>query len=92
MFIFVKMNLCFYRVMYESMVTKRDKGRHRNSKDSFSLQQLQNAQQEYEEEATLFVFRLQSLRQGQSRSLLTQAVRHHSSQVNHFPLFVILIV
>ncbi|CAA6660004.1 unnamed protein product [Spirodela intermedia] len=69
------------RVLYEHMVTtQREKGRLKNSKESFSPQQLQDAQQEYDEEATLFIFRLKSLKQGQSRSLLTQAVRHHSAQ------------
>lgn len=45
------------------------------------MQQLQAAYDEYDEEATLFVFRLKSLKQGQSRSLLTQAARHHAAQV-----------
>ncbi|KAL6011719.1 hypothetical protein ACLOJK_002183 [Asimina triloba] len=45
---------------------------------------LQTAQEEYDEEATLFVFRLKSLKQGQSRSLLTQAARHHAAQLNFF--------
>lgn len=45
------------------------------------MQQLQTAREEYDDEATLFVFRLESLRQGQSRSLLTQAARHHAAQV-----------
>ncbi|PKU77748.1 Uncharacterized protein MA16_Dca005580 [Dendrobium catenatum] len=46
--------------------------------------QLQAAREDYEEEANLFVFRLKSLKQGQSRSLLTQAARHHASQLNFF--------
>lgn len=72
----------FFRVLYEHMVTtQREKYRLKNSKESFSPQQLEDAQQEYDEEATLFIFRLKSLKQGQSRSLLTQAVRHHSAQV-----------
>jgi len=32
----------------------------------------------------LFVFRLKSLKQGQSRSLLTQAARHYAAQVVSF--------
>lgn len=49
------------------------------------MQQLQDAREQYDEEATLFIFRLKSLKQGQSRSLLTQAARHHAAQVP-FPL------
>lgn len=61
---------------------QREKGRSKDGKgESFSIQQLQEAHNEYDEEATLFVFRLKSLKQGQSRSLLTQAARHHAAQV-----------
>ncbi|THU56446.1 hypothetical protein C4D60_Mb11t17330 [Musa balbisiana] len=67
------------------LAAQRGKGRLRNAKgESFSPQQLQAAQEDYEEEATLFLFRLKSLKQGQSRSLLTQAARHHASQLNFF--------
>lgn len=48
------------------------------------MQQLQTAHDEYDEEGTLFVFRMKSLKQGQSRSLLTQAARHHAAQVSLF--------
>ncbi|CAK7336100.1 unnamed protein product [Dovyalis caffra] len=69
------------RDVYEHMVRQRGKGRGRSGKgENFSTQQLQAAHDEYEEEATLFVFRLKSLKQGQSRSLLTQAARHHAAQ------------
>lgn len=64
------------------LAAQRGKGRLRNAKgESFSPQQLQAAQEDYEEEATLFLLRLKSLKKGQSRSLLTQAARHHASQV-----------
>lgn len=74
------------RDVYEYMLAaQREKGRSRNAKgESFSSQQLQAAQEEYDEEATLFVFRLKSLKQGQSRSLLTQAARHHAAQLGFF--------
>ncbi|GFY88097.1 hydroxyproline-rich glycoprotein family protein [Actinidia rufa] len=74
------------RSLFEYMITRRrEKGRLKSSKgESFSSQQLQDARNEYEEEATLFVFRLKSLKQGQSRSLLTQAARHHSAQLCFF--------
>lgn len=77
------------RDVYEYMVTRyRDRGRSKGGKgETFSLQQLQSARDEYDEEATLFVFRLKSLKQGQSRSLLTQAARHHAAQVHPIPLF-----
>ena len=72
-----------FRNVYEYMVAQqKDKGRSKGGKDeSITLQQLQTAREEYDEEATLCVFRLKSLKQGQSRSLLTQAARHHAAQV-----------
>lgn len=61
---------------------QKEKGKSKSGKgESFTLQQLQAAHAEYEEEATLCAFRLKSLKQGQSRSLLTQAARHHAAQV-----------
>ncbi|KAJ4840267.1 hypothetical protein Tsubulata_024963 [Turnera subulata] len=74
------------RVIYENMlVAQRTKGRGKSGKgESFSTQQIQAAHDEYDEEATLFVFRLKSLKQGQSRSLLTQAARHHAAQLCFF--------
>ncbi|KAE8716475.1 somatic embryoproteinsis receptor kinase 1-like [Hibiscus syriacus] len=74
------------RDVYEYMATGlKEKGRSKSRKgENFSMQQLQVARDEYDEEATLFVFRLKSLKQGQSRSLLTQAARHHAAQLNFF--------
>ncbi|KAI9125849.1 hypothetical protein K1719_003267 [Acacia pycnantha] len=74
------------RDVYEQMITRyKERGKPRAGKaDSFTLQQLQTAHDEYDEEATLFVFRLKSLKQGQSRSLLTQAARHHAAQLHFF--------
>lgn len=68
------------------LATQREKGRtrHHAKGEGFSVQQLQAAREDYEEEANLFVFRLKSLKQGQSRSLLTQATRHHAAQVFWF--------
>lgn len=65
------------------MAQQREKGKSKSGKgESFTLQQqLQAANDEYEEEARLCVFRLKSLKQGQYRSLLTQAARHHAAQV-----------
>ncbi|XP_057982612.1 uncharacterized protein At2g33490 [Malania oleifera] len=74
------------RIVYEHMTAQqRDKGKLKSGKgESVTLQQLQAAHEEYDDEATLFVFRLKSLKQGQSRSLLTQAARHHAAQLNFF--------
>ncbi|CAI0627444.1 unnamed protein product, partial [Linum tenue] len=78
------------REMYEYMrMRRREKGRARSGKggervESFSVDQVQAARDRYDEEATLFVFRLKSLKQGQSRSLLTQAARHHAAQMTFF--------
>ncbi|XP_021628147.1 uncharacterized protein At2g33490 isoform X4 [Manihot esculenta] len=74
------------RNVYEYMVAQqKEKGKSKSGKgESFTLQQLQTAHAEYDEEATLCVFRLKSLKQGQARSLLTQAARHHAAQLNFF--------
>ncbi|EOY02886.1 Hydroxyproline-rich glycoprotein family protein [Theobroma cacao] len=74
------------RNVYEYMVTQqKEKGRLKGGKgETLTLQQLQTARDEYDEVATLCVFRLKSLKQGQSRSLLTQAARHHAAQLNFF--------
>lgn len=67
-----------YREVYEYMA-KRGKG---GKGENFTSQQLQAAREDYEEMARLCIFRVQSLKQGQCRSLLTQAVRHHGAQVS----------
>ncbi|KAJ7976271.1 Hydroxyproline-rich glycoprotein family protein [Quillaja saponaria] len=74
------------RDVYEYMTAQRkEKGRSKSGKgETITSQQLQAAHDEYDEEATLCVFRLKSLKQGQSRSLLTQAARHHTAQLNFF--------
>ncbi|XP_042388733.1 uncharacterized protein At2g33490-like [Zingiber officinale] len=74
------------RDIYKSMLdSQRESGRSKNVKgENISQQQLQAAQSDYEEEATLFLFRLKSLKRGQSRSLFTQAARHYASQLNFF--------
>ncbi|KAK4772398.1 hypothetical protein SAY86_014173 [Trapa natans] len=70
----------------EYMLTQqRERGKSKSGKeDNFSLQQLQSASEQYEDEANLCFFRLKSLKQGQSRNLLTQAARHHMAQLNFF--------
>ncbi|XP_048612157.1 uncharacterized protein At2g33490-like isoform X1 [Brassica napus] len=46
--------------------------------------QLETARDELQDEATLCIFRLKSLKEGQARSLLTQAARHHTAQMHMF--------
>ncbi|KAL0741663.1 hypothetical protein Bca4012_083176 [Brassica carinata] len=46
--------------------------------------QLETARDELQDEATLCIFRLKSLKEGQTRSLLTQAARHHTAQMHLF--------
>lgn len=61
---------------------QNEKARSKSGKgETFTWQQLRAANDEYDEEATLCVFRLKSLKQGQPRSILTQAARHHAAQV-----------
>ncbi|KAL8139997.1 hypothetical protein V2J09_006018, partial [Rumex salicifolius] len=74
------------RSVYEYMMAQeKEKGKLKSGKgDPFTMEQLQAAHSDYEEEATLCVFRLKSLKEGQSRSLLTQAARHHTAQLNFF--------
>ncbi|ONK77891.1 uncharacterized protein A4U43_C02F11940 [Asparagus officinalis] len=74
------------RDLYKIMLERhREKGRKKHVKgESVSSKQLQDAREDYEEEANLFIFRLKSLKQGQSRSILTQAARHHAAQLNFF--------
>ncbi|KAG6422443.1 hypothetical protein SASPL_119015 [Salvia splendens] len=49
--------------------------------NELQIVELKEAHDEYDEEANVFVFRMKSLKQGQSRSFLTQASRHHAAQV-----------
>ncbi|KAI4373757.1 hypothetical protein MLD38_011841 [Melastoma candidum] len=74
------------RTTYEYMICKqKEKNRSKSGKgENFSMQQLQDAHEQFDEEVTLFMFRLKSLKQGQSRSLLTQAARHHAAQLRFF--------
>ncbi|KAF3773355.1 Uncharacterized protein EJ110_NYTH52846 [Nymphaea thermarum] len=71
------------RNAYEHLLASQGvKGKPRNTRENISPKHLQAALDEYEDEANLFIFRLKSLKQGQSRSLLTQAVRHHAAQLD----------
>ncbi|KAF7123169.1 hypothetical protein RHSIM_Rhsim12G0021600 [Rhododendron simsii] len=72
------------RSVYEYVLQKyREKGRSKSSKgENYSSQDVKAAHDDFDQEATMFVFRVKSLKQGQSRSLLTQAARHHAAQVD----------
>ncbi|KAM0905420.1 hypothetical protein ACQ4PT_017395 [Festuca glaucescens] len=74
------------REVYEAMrASYREKGQSKNSKiEQLSTEELQASFLEYQEDAALFIFRLKSLKQGQFHSLLTQAARHHASQLSFF--------
>ncbi|CAH9080291.1 unnamed protein product [Cuscuta europaea] len=75
------------REIYDQLIQKHTEkgGKLRGAKgEHFSSQQLKAAYDEYDEGANVFVFRMKSLRQGQSRSLLTQAARHHAAQISLF--------
>lgn len=73
------------RMTYEVMKIQHEKGRSKSSKGEYvSSRQLQSARDAFDEEATLFILRMKSLKRGQSRSLLTQAARHHAAQMCFF--------
>ncbi|CAA0833846.1 Unknown protein [Striga hermonthica] len=72
--------------MFEYMVGQiKEKGKSRHGKgETVTSEQLHAVREEYDEAARLCVFRVASLKQGQCRSLLTQAARHHAAQLNFF--------
>ncbi|XP_076960210.1 uncharacterized protein At2g33490-like [Bidens hawaiensis] len=74
------------RMWYDEMKHKHKERRKLGCKkgEYVSSDQLRAAKEEFEEDATLFVFRMKSLKGGQSRSLLTQAARHHAAQMCFF--------
>ncbi|CAI9758518.1 unnamed protein product [Fraxinus pennsylvanica] len=74
------------REMFEYMVGQyKEKGRSKHGKgETFTSMQLQTVREEYDEAARLCIFRVESLKQGQCQSLLTQAARHHAAQLNFF--------
>ncbi|KAI3698567.1 hypothetical protein L2E82_42212 [Cichorium intybus] len=71
------------RATYEALKLQYDKG-NLNKEENVSSHQLQSAQDEFDEDATLFIFRMKSLKRGQSHSLLTQAARHYAAQMCFF--------
>lgn len=64
------------------MALVKDKGRPKSSKGERHIPpESEPAYNEFHDEATMCIFRLKSLKEGQARSLLTQAIRHHTAQV-----------
>jgi hypothetical protein len=73
------------RKVYDYMRTHTAKGKSNTGKvDVFTAQQLKSTKEEYDDQVTFLVCRLMSLKQGQSRSLLTQTARHHTAQLQLF--------
>ncbi|KAK1391899.1 Arfaptin domain/BAR domain containing protein [Heracleum sosnowskyi] len=75
------------REVYEHMLARyREKGKLRTGicEQTITSQQVKEARTEFEEAARLCIFRAESLKQGQGHSLLTQAARHHTVQLNFF--------
>ncbi|XP_018441965.2 uncharacterized protein At2g33490 isoform X2 [Raphanus sativus] len=67
------------------MALVKDKGRSKGGKGERHIpHDSRPAYNEFHEEATMCIFRLKSLKEGQARSLLTQAVRHHTAQMRLF--------
>ncbi|CAN7128317.1 unnamed protein product [Brassica rapa subsp. narinosa] len=76
-----------YRDVVKNMVMDhvKDKVHLKGSKgERLIRRQLETARDELQDEATLCIFRLKSLKEGQARSLLTQAARHHTAQKHLF--------
>ncbi|XP_010436050.1 PREDICTED: uncharacterized protein At2g33490-like isoform X1 [Camelina sativa] len=75
------------RDVVKHMITEhvKDKVQLKGSKgERLIRRQLETARDELQDEATLCIFRLKSLKEGQARSLLTQAARHHTAQMHMF--------
>eukprot|EP01018_Ginkgo_biloba_P015433 Gb_17844 [translate_table: standard] len=73
------------RKVYDHIRTQSAKGKSKSGKAGALLaQQLKLTKEEYDDQATFLVCRLMSLKQGQSRSLLTQTARHHTAQLQLF--------
>lgn len=72
------------REAYEYMISQqKEKGKLRSGKAEIA-HKLEEAQDEYNTLARLCAFRVKSLKEGQCRSLLTQATRHHAAQLDFF--------
>lgn len=72
------------RKIYEHIAAQyQEKGKSKSGKgENVFSKQLKAAHDEYIEVESCCTFRLKSLKQGQWRSLLTQAARHHAAQMS----------
>ncbi|KAG9150653.1 hypothetical protein Leryth_008116 [Lithospermum erythrorhizon] len=69
----------------EALKIHKEMGKLKSGKvDRFPSQNLQAASDDYDQEVNSLLFRMRSLKQGQYRSLLTQAARHHAAQLSFF--------
>eukprot|EP00250_Pteridium_aquilinum_P004900 c15079_g2_i1 orf=398-2188(+) len=71
------------RQVFNLAQKEMQKGKPKSGKAD-NISQLALAKEEFKEQAQVLSFRLQSLKQGQSRSLITQAARYHSAQMHLF--------
>lgn len=74
-----------FRQAYKHMQAEREKGKSKTGKgEIFTSEHLQSTKEDYENEVTLLVFSLKSLKQEQFRSLLTQVAHHYTAQVYNY--------
>ncbi|CAM6087808.1 unnamed protein product [Calypogeia fissa] len=73
------------RQLYEQLRARTLKGRSKSGKgEAFADQQMQIVKDEFDKLSLFVNARFNSLEQGQARSLITQAARHHSAQMHLF--------
>eukprot|EP00249_Psilotum_nudum_P023808 c28987_g2_i1 orf=564-2393(+) len=72
------------RYLYNHLRAQKPKGKIKNGKGDAIDKQLLSAKEELDELAMILGFRLQSFKQGRRLSLITQAVRYHTAQMNLF--------
>ncbi|KAI3897791.1 hypothetical protein MKX03_013697 [Papaver bracteatum] len=72
------------RNVYQGLLASQREKSKSFKGECVSPQQLQAASDEYEREVICYVFRLKSLKEGQTQSLLKQAIQHHAAQINLF--------
>eukprot|EP00249_Psilotum_nudum_P023807 c28987_g1_i1 orf=564-2432(+) len=72
------------RQFYNHLQVQKAKGKFKNDKGEIRDWQLLSAKEELDEQAMILGFRLQSFKQGRTLSLITQAVRYHTAQINLF--------
>ncbi|KAI5068061.1 hypothetical protein GOP47_0016406 [Adiantum capillus-veneris] len=71
------------RNTFNLLLKDMQKGKPKSGKVD-NMNRLASAKEEFNEQGQVLSFRLQSVTQGQSRSLITQAARYHSAQMHLF--------